>query len=128
MDSSGRFDDEIHDDEDSSEEPSEPSDGSQEDGEMVDTSITLGQRLAIIVQTTINNMLKVRPEIYQLTSDKVDINDISDDSNPDVKYMRLSFSDSEYRYYLTFDVSKLLENETLDSYLVFLQYSKISKY
>jgi len=91
-----------------------------------DSSINLAQNFALNIQKIIYNMIGVEPEIMQLTDDK----NVVGDENYDVKYMLLTFSDVDYRYFFTFDVSKMMMDENMleDSYIVYLQYQRGNKY
>ena len=104
-----------------------------EDEEFIDeSSLSAPKKFAEIIRKIVKNMFGNTPDIIQLSEDKKDINEFEMGLEPPVKYMRITFGDSQYRYYFTFDMTQVIEDEAdgvldKDAYIINLQYQKVGK-
>ncbi len=102
---------------------------SQQDPNNTDSTITLENNFARNVAYLIGLIVGVDPSIAEWSSGRKDIEE-SDGENVVVKYQRLEVSDSNYRYFFTFQTSHMHSEDDshLDNYIVSMEYQKTNKY
>lgn len=101
---------------------------SQQDLNNTDSTITLENNFARNVAYLIGLIVGVEPSIAEWSSNGKDIEE--SDENLVVKYQHLEVSDSNYRYFFTFQTSHMHSEDDshLDNYIVNMKYQKTNKY